>query len=57
MLLAAVITLTPTAPATVPAALGRATHAWLLDRIQQTDAPLAQHLHESDGPRPFTASN
>ena len=57
MLLAAVITLTPTAPATVPAALGRAAHAWLLDRIQQTDASLAQRLHESDGPRPFTASN
>ena len=57
MLLAAVITLTPVEPASVPAALGRAAHAWLLDRIQQTDAPLAQRLHESDGPRPFTVSN
>jgi len=57
MLLAAVITLKPTEPAAVPAALGRAAHAWLLDRIQQVDAPLARQLHESDGPRPFTASN
>jgi CRISPR-associated endoribonuclease Cas6 len=57
MLLAAVITLKPTAPAVVPATLGRATHAWLLDRIQQADDSLAQHLHEGEGPRPFTASN
>jgi CRISPR-associated endoribonuclease Cas6 len=57
MLLAAVVTLTPTEPASVPAALGRAVHAWLLDRIQRVDASLAHRLHEEEGPRPFTASN
>lgn len=57
MLLAAVITVTPVEPASAPSALGRAVHAWLLDRIQQADAPLAHHLHESDGPRPLTVSN
>ncbi len=57
MLLAAVITLTPTAPASAPAALGRAVHAWFLDRIEDVDAGLAQRLHEAEGPRPFTASN
>ncbi len=57
MLLAAVITVTPVEPASAPAALGRAVHAWLLDRIERVDASLADRLHESDGPRPFTASN
>jgi len=57
MLVAAVITVQPIEPASVPAALGRAVHAWLLERIRQVDAPLAHRLHESDGPRPFTASN
>jgi len=47
----------PIEPASIPAALGRAVHAWLLDRIEGVDASLAQRLHESDGPRPFTASN
>ena len=57
MLLAAVITLTPLEPASAPAALGRAVHAWLLDRIERVDADLAHRLHEDKGPRPFTASN
>lgn len=57
MLLAAVITLTPTTPTTAPAAMGRAVHAWFLDRVKRLDASLARRLHEGDGPRPFTASN
>ena len=57
MLLATVITLTPIEPAAVPAALGRAVHAWFLDRIEGVDAALARRLHEEEGPRPFTASN
>ena len=57
MLIAAVVTLTPVEPASVPAALGRTVHAWLLDRIGGVDASLAHRLHEEQGPRPFTASN
>jgi len=57
MLLAAVITVTPIEQASVPATLGRAVHAWFLDRIEGVDAPLARRLHEGEGPRPFTASN
>jgi len=57
MLLAAVMTLAPAGPASAPAALGRAVHAWLLDRLEGLDASLARHLHEDAGPRPFTASN
>ena len=58
MLIAAVITLNADEPATVPAALGRAVHAWFLRHVEEeVDASLAQRLHESDGPRPFTASN
>ena len=57
MLLAAVVTLTPVEPASVPADLGRAVHAWFLDRIEGVDPELAHRLHEGEGPRPFTASN
>jgi CRISPR-associated endoribonuclease Cas6 len=57
MLLATVITLTPAEPASVPAELGRAVHAWFLDRVERADDALAHRLHEEAGPRPFTASN
>ena len=57
MLIAAVITLTPTAPASVPAALGRAVHAWFLGRLNDVNPSLAHRLHEEKGPRPFTVSN
>jgi CRISPR-associated endoribonuclease Cas6 len=57
MLLAAVITVVPAEPASVPAALGRAVHAWFLERVAEADASLADHLHSGDGPRPFTVSN
>ena len=57
MLLAAVVTLTPVKPSSAPATLGRAVHAWFLDRIGAVDEALAHRLHEEAGPRPFTASN
>jgi CRISPR-associated endoribonuclease Cas6 len=57
MLLAAVITVNPVEPASVPAALGRAAHAWFLDRVNEVDASLARRLHDAEGPRPFTVSN
>ena len=57
MLLAAVITVVPVEPVTVPATLGRAVHAWTLDRVRGVDEALARDLHEGDGPRPFTVSN
>jgi len=57
MLLAAVITLAPVEPASAPAALGRAVHAWFLDRVGDVDTDLAGRLHEGEGTRPFTISN
>jgi CRISPR-associated endoribonuclease Cas6 len=57
MLLAAVITVVPVEPASVPAALGRAVHAWFLDQVAEVDSSLADRLHSGDGPRPFTVSN
>jgi len=57
MLLAAVITVAPVEPASAPATLGRAVHSWFLDRIAGVDAPLSDHLHRGEGPRPFTVSN
>lgn len=57
MLISAVLTLQPTAPATVPANLGRATHAWFLDQVRQLDPALADALHAPNQERPFTVSN
>lgn len=57
MLLAAVMTMTPTEPVSVPPSLARAAHAWLLERIGCSDPALAEYLHQGDGPRPFTVSN
>lgn len=51
------ITLTPTAPVTLPAWLGRATHAWFLDTVQQRDPALAEELHMPNQDRPFTVSD
>ena len=56
MLTALVLTLKPTATATVPAFLGRAAHAWFLDQMRQTDPQLAQRLLIPDTPKPFTVS-
>jgi CRISPR-associated endoribonuclease Cas6 len=57
MLLAAVVTVNPVEPVSVPATLGRAVHAWFLDRVDGIDPPLAQRLHEGSETRPFTISN
>jgi CRISPR-associated endoribonuclease Cas6 len=57
MLISAVLTLQPTAPATLPAYLGRATHAWLLDQVRSLDPALAASLHQPNQERPFTVSN
>jgi CRISPR-associated endoribonuclease Cas6 len=57
MLISAVLTLQPTAPAAVPANLGRATHAWFLDQVRSLDGALADSLHAPNQERPFTVSN
>jgi CRISPR-associated endoribonuclease Cas6 len=57
MLLSWVLTLQPEEPVTVPANLGRAVHAWFLDRVQAADPALADEIHGGPGQRPFTASN
>ena len=51
------LTLTPTAPVTLPAWLGRATHAWFLESVQQRNPALAAELHEPNQERPFTVSD
>src|SRR5512135_603714 len=56
MLISAVFTLTPAAPVTLPANLGRAAHAWFLSWVRDHDAALAETLHEPNQDRPFTVS-
>ena len=57
MLLSWILKLQPEQPATVPANLGRAAHAWFLGRVRAADAALADELHSGQGLRPFTVSN
>ena len=57
MLLSWVLTLQPEEPATVPANLGRAVHAWFLGRVRAADPALADEVHGGAGQRPFTVSN
>ena len=57
MLISAVLTLSPTCPVTLPANLGRATHAWFLEQVQASDPALAASLHAPNQERPFTVSN
>ena len=57
MLLSWVLKLQPQEEATVPANLGRAAHAWFLDRVSAADSSLADELHSGQGLRPFTVSN
>jgi CRISPR-associated endoribonuclease Cas6 len=54
---AIVYTIRPTAPASVPANLGRAAHAAILRLIQDGDPALAARLHDEDGVKPLTVSN
>jgi len=57
MFMAAVLTLKPQRPATLPPYLGRATHAAFLRLIAEQDPELAKHLHEPNQERPFTVSD
>jgi CRISPR-associated endoribonuclease Cas6 len=57
MLIAAVLTLTPTRPVTLPANLGRAAHAWCLNQVRAKDAAMAEALHAPNQERPLTVSN
>lgn len=56
MLISLLLTLTPEAPATLPADLGRAVQAETLARLGQIDPELAAALHAGDGPKPLTCS-
>ncbi|NOZ72717.1 MAG: CRISPR-associated endoribonuclease Cas6 [Chloroflexi bacterium] len=56
-LLSLLIPLIPEEPTTLPAYLGRETHAWFLDRVTALDHHLARRLHTANAPRPFTVSN
>jgi len=56
-LLSAVVTLTPAGTGSIPTAMGRAVHAWFLERVGEQDQALAKHLHNDEGPRPFSISN
>ncbi len=56
MLVSVVIKLAVEEASTVPIDLGRATHAWFLDRVRAADPTLAERLHQSNAVRPFTVS-
>jgi CRISPR-associated endoribonuclease Cas6 len=56
MLISLLLTLTPEAPATLPADLGRAVQAEMLARLAQVDPALAEAIHAGDGPKPLTCS-
>jgi CRISPR-associated endoribonuclease Cas6 len=57
MLISWVISLQPAKAASAPPNLGRAVHAWFLDRVRRADANLAEELHHGQAQRPFTVSN
>lgn len=57
MLSSYVLTLTPTAPATLPTELGRAVYAELLRRVGQRFPRLTERVHAGPGPKPFTCSS
>lgn len=54
---ATVLFLTPTRPGNIPAAQGRAAHAFFLHQIANADPVLAARLHETEQVKPFTCSN
>ena len=56
-LLSLVLTLRPLAPAADVNALGRASHAVLLDAVRWSDQALAESLHAGSEARPITASS
>lgn len=57
MFMAAVFTLKPQRAATLPAYLGRATHAAFLKLVAEQDPGLADRLHAPNQERPFTVSD
>jgi CRISPR-associated endoribonuclease Cas6 len=57
MLLSTLLSLQADDPAPAPASLGRAAHAWFLDRVRAADSALADQLHGGQGLRPFTVSD
>jgi len=54
---ALIFTLRPTVSACVPANLGRAAHAAVLEQIAASDPALAARLHRENGSKPLTISN
>ena len=56
-LLSLVLTVQPLTPDYRPRPLGRALHATLMGVLNKHDAALAQALHDSAGPKPFTVSD
>jgi CRISPR-associated endoribonuclease Cas6 len=56
MLISIIVTLTPEAPAVVPAELGRAIYAEVLGCLRLVQPELAAQIHASDGPKPLTCS-
>lgn len=56
-LLSAILFLNPTSAGESRGSLGRAAHAWLLDRVLAYDHRLATALHEPNQERPFTVSD
>lgn len=56
-LLSVVLTLRSRRTASLPANLGRASHALFLRLLDAADPGLATRLHDKEGPRPFTCSN
>ncbi len=57
MLVSVVIRLQATEPCERQQNLGRATHAWFLDRVRAADRTMAETLHRANTTRPFTVSN
>ena len=57
MLMSIVLTLTSTRTNTLPADLGRAVYAEMLQQIKARDGQLAQTIHERNAPVPFTCSS
>jgi CRISPR-associated endoribonuclease Cas6 len=56
MLISLVLSLTPDAPAALPAELGRAVYAETLAHLGRANATLAEQLHAGSGLKPLTCS-
>ncbi len=57
MLTSLVLHLKSPTKASLPATLGRAGQALLLELVSKQDAAVAQAMHQGDGPKPYTVSN